>query len=66
MNDDHDKRRILNLIEDIRRLQIPKIERMEKTLDNSKAVAWTGVVLGTAGVAIGGFILWTLYDRGWW
>lgn len=66
MNDENDKRRILNFIDDIRRLQIPKIESIEKELGRSSAVAWAGFVLGTAGVAIGGFVLWSLYHGGWW
>ena len=38
MNDENDKRRILNFIDDIRRLQIPKIEQIEKELGRSSAV----------------------------
>ena len=66
MNDEHDKRRILNFIDDIRRLQLPKIEIIEKELGRSSAVAWAGFVRGTTGVAIGGCVLWSLYHGGWW
>ena len=46
-------RRVLNLVEDIRRLQIPKIERIEKVMMRTKTLAWTGVGLGAAALALG-------------
>ena len=61
LNDENKERRILNFIDDVRRLQIPKIEQIEKELGRSSAVAWAGFVLGIVGVAIGGFVLWSLY-----
>jgi|TARA_R100000808_G_C2094937_1_gene113939 hypothetical protein len=59
-------RRVLNLVEDIRRLQIPKIERIEKVMMRTKTLAWTGVGLGAAALGLGAYITWYLHDRGWW
>ena len=59
-------RRIINFVEDIRKLQVPKIERIEKVVRRTKTAAYTGLGLGIVGVALGGFVVWTLWDRGWW
>ena len=59
-------RRIINFVDDIRRLQIPKIERIEKVVMRTKTAAYPGLGLGIVGVALGGFVVWTLWDRGWW
>ena len=59
-------RRILNFVEDIRKLQIPKIERIEKVMMTTKRAAYTGLGLGVVAVAMGGFVIWTLWDRGRW
>ena len=59
-------RRIINFVEDIRKLQVPKIERIEKVVMRTKTAAYRGLGLGIVGVALGGFVVWTLWDRGWW
>ena len=59
-------RRILNFVDDIRRLQIPKIERIEMVVMRTKTAAYTGLGLGIVVVALGGFVVWTLWDSGWW
>ncbi len=63
---DNDPIRTRNIIEDIKRIQVPKIGRLEDKVKNSKTVAWTGVTLGVVGIGLGAFCIWALYDRGWW
>ena len=62
---EQEQRRLINRVEDISRT-IFKYRRVERHLMTTKRAAYTGLGLGVVAVAMGGFMIWTLWDRGWW
>tara|TARA_R100000656_G_scaffold124802_2_gene103898 strand:+ start:856 stop:1080 length:225 start_codon:yes stop_codon:yes gene_type:complete len=60
-----DSQRYKNLVDDIRRLEIPRIRRLENALMKTKRVAIIGVTLGASALVLGGVIWWKLYEKGW-
>ena len=62
---DENNQRYKNFVDDIRRLEIPKIRRLENELMKTKRVAIVGVTLGASALALGGFIWWKVYEKGW-
>ena len=62
---EQEQRRLINRVEDISRT-IFKYRRVERHLMTTKRAAYTGLGLGGVAGAMGGFMIWTLWDRGWW
>ena len=63
MNEDNQKYK--NYVDDIRRIDIPKIRRLERAFMTAKTIAITGATLGASALVLGGFIWWKLYEKGW-
>tara|TARA_B100000949_G_C14068407_1_gene360783 strand:- start:8 stop:235 length:228 start_codon:yes stop_codon:yes gene_type:complete len=62
---DGDNQRYKNLVDDIRRIELPKIRQLENALMKTKRVAIIGVTLGASALVLGGVIWWKLYEKGW-
>ena len=63
MNENNQKYK--NYVDDIRRLEIPKIRRLERAFMTAKTIAITGATLGASALVLGGFIWWKLHEKGW-
>ena len=62
---EQEQRRLINRVEDISKA-IFRYRRVERHLMTTKRAAYTGLGLGVVAVAMGGFMIWTLWDRGGW
>ena len=62
MNEDNQKYK--NYVDDIRRIDIPKIRRLERAFMTAKTIAITGATLGASALVLGGLLWWRIYDRG--
>ena len=66
MAKEEETRRILNFIDDVRRLHIPRIQNMEKSLMRTRRATYAGLGMGALGIALGAFAMYIIYERGWW
>tara|TARA_R100001244_G_scaffold45658_1_gene41001 strand:- start:360 stop:560 length:201 start_codon:yes stop_codon:yes gene_type:complete len=64
-NKETEQQRLKNKIDDIERLYIPVIKELKQAMSKAKKLGFLGLLIGGASLAVSGYLILKIWDKGW-
>ena len=64
MPDEHDQRKIINDIADLKNKLYPVISEVRR-MTKQKTIGWVGLGLGSVSLLLSSYVIFRIWERGW-
>lgn len=64
MPDEHDQRKIINDISDLKNKLYPVISEVRR-MTKQKTIGWVGLGLGSVSLLLSSYVIFRIWERGW-